>query len=79
MRVNIYSCETSQCDPSTVIREKDGVTYYGLRMNICLCKGNTEDWVTFWATSYDNLLVFTTVLKDRVLADKESHASRVNP
>jgi hypothetical protein len=66
MRVNVYSCETSQCDPEVLTKERDGVTYYGLRLHICLCKGNEEDYVTFWATSLANLYVFTTVMNERV-------------
>jgi hypothetical protein len=66
MQVDVYACETSQCDPEVLVRDKDGVTYYGLRMKIC----NSNDQLTFWATSVLNLVVFIEVLRDRLKADQ---------
>lgn len=69
MKVDIYPCETSQCDPQIVMREKDGKTSYGLRMRFCECKGVQDQYLTLWADSIQNLHVFTVVMKEKV----ESH------
>ena len=69
MRVHIESCDTSHCDPHIIRRVRDGKTYYGLQMQFCECEGVTNNWVTFWATSLENLHVFTLVMQEKV----ESH------
>jgi hypothetical protein len=66
MRVDISSCETSKCDPQIVIREKDGLTYYGLRMRFQECEGVQDHHVTFWAKSIPDLYVFTVVMQEKV-------------
>lgn len=69
MRVDIYSCETSQCEPRVIVRKKDGKTFYGLQMRFCHCKGVDENWITFWAESIENLQVFAITMQEKV----ESH------
>lgn len=76
MRVDITSGETSQCDPQVVIREKDGTTYYGLRMHFMQCKGVTDHQVTFWAESLANLHVFAMVMQDTVQSHVDGTPSK---
>ena len=71
MTINIVPCETSKCDPDILIKERDGVTSYGLRMRFCECEGVQEHAVTFWAKSLADLQVFTIVMQEKV----QSHMS----
>ena len=73
MRIHVDSCETRQCDPVVLQKDKEGVTYYGLRMSFCKCQGVDANDITFWADSLANLHVFTVVMKDRV----EGHIATV--
>ena len=66
MRIHVDSCETRQCDPIVLTKEKDGQTYYGLRMSFCHCRGVDASDITFWADSLANLHVFTIVMRERV-------------
>jgi hypothetical protein len=77
MRIDITSGETSQCDPQVVTRQRDGVTYYGLRMRFLQCKGVTEHQVTIWADSLDNLHVFAIVMQEKVESHKKGTPSEM--
>jgi hypothetical protein len=67
--INIVPCETSKCDPQILVKERDGVTSYGLRMRFCECEGVQEHQLTFWAKSLADLHVFAIVMQEKV----ESH------
>lgn len=68
MRIDVFSCETSKTDPQIVSREKNGVTFYGLRMRFCECEGLVDHNITFWAKSIADLHVFTIVMQEKVMS-----------
>lgn len=58
MTLQIYNCETATIRSEMVQRTKADGTFFGLRLHM-----NTDQSVTFWSTSKENLVVMLDELR----------------
>ncbi len=70
MTLHIYNCETATIRPEMVKRTKGTEVFYGLRLHM-----NTDQTITFWSKSTDELFNMVDGLMDTIATTPSEQAT----